>query len=253
MAQNSNIEWTDHTANFWWGCFKVSDGCKGCYAETLAKRYGKSIWGPAAITKREMKKAIWKDLLRWDRAAKLEGVRRRVFVSSMSDFLEDHPDLHGLRREAVGLISQLENLDVLILTKRPENARDLLPDWYIHGFPEHVWVGTSVENQAAAEKRIPELLRIPARIRFLSVEPMLGPVRLIDFNSFWRSLIHWVICGGESGPKSRPMELEWARSLHGQCEVADVSFFMKQLGGHPYKRDKLSDFPEDLRVREFPK
>ena len=177
MAKNSAINWTDHTANFWWGCQKVSEGCKHCYAETLSKRYGKSIWGSPKNTGREYKKAVWKDLLKWDDEAGADGIRRRVFVSSMSDFLEDHPQVTGWRNEAIGLIAGLRNLDVLLLTKRPENAIQFLGDWW-NSWPSHVWMGTTVEDQKSADIRIPELVCIPAPIHFLSVEPMLEQIDL---------------------------------------------------------------------------
>jgi protein gp37 len=257
MSQNSKIEWTDHTANFWTGCVKVSAGCEHCYAEMLSRRFGKNVWGPAKTTTRVRGKAIWEDILKWDARAKAERIRRRVFVSSMSDFLEDHPMVDEWRTDAMKIIESLEWLDVLILTKRPENIH-LISRW-IPGFPQHVWMGTSVENQATAEKRIHHLLDIPARIHFLSVEPQLERIDLdlrgrnygIDYPTYSED-IDWVICGGESGAKHRPFNVEWARDLRDQCRAANVAFFMKQLGGHPSKRDQMSDFPEDLRVREFP-
>lgn len=243
MAENSKIEWTDHTANFWWGCVKVSPGCKNCYAETLSKRVGKNIWGPASTTSRERKQAIWKDIYKWDKEAREAGKRRRVFVSSMSDFLEDHPQANEIRKEAIGVLQNLKWLDVLMLTKRPENAKRFLGDWFSK-WPEHVWMGTSVENQEAADRRIPELLRIPAMIRFLSCEPLLGPVNLTEIpipntgvvmNSLNRASvfapnIHWVIAGGESGPKARPMHPDWVRSLRDQCHAAGTAFHFKQWG-----------------------
>jgi protein gp37 len=177
MAENSKIAWTHHTANFWWGCFKVSDGCKNCYAETLSTRYGKHVWGPPATTMREMKQAVWKDLKNWDFEAKRAGERRRVFVSSTSDFLEDHPQVGPWREAAKVMLRDLQSLDVLLLTKRPENAPRFLADWY-EDWPAHVWFGVSAESQEMADLRIPELLKVPAPIRFLSLEPLLGPVQL---------------------------------------------------------------------------
>jgi protein gp37 len=253
--ENSKIEWTDHTFNPWWGCMKVSPGCKNCYAETLSKRYGKGIWGPSATTVREKKQGVWKDILLWDKKAKADGVRRRVFVSSMSDFLEDHPMVFDWRLEAMRIIENLNWLDVLILTKRPENAERFLGDWF-RAWPPHVWFGASVENQRMADERIPELVRVPAPVRFLSVEPMLEGISLHRWlppvAAGWMPELHWVIVGGESGPRCRPFDVEWARAIRDQCRDANVPFFMKQIGGHPYKRDRLADFPEDLRVREFP-
>lgn len=247
MAKDTGINWCDHTANFWWGCFKVSDGCKNCYAETLSKRYGKSIWGPPTTTDRELKKAVWQDVLKWNAEAAADGVRRRVFVSSMSDFLEDHPQVEPWRQQAKALIRQLKHLDVLILTKRPENAERFLVDW-LEDWPKNVWFGTTVENQAMAEKRVPALWKIPARVRFLSVEPMLEPVKLYASVAY----VDWVICGGESGGKARPFEWDWARDLLEQCRIDGVSFWMKQGGGR-IPPHELQDIPADLRIRELPK
>lgn len=267
--KNSHINWTDHTANFWWGCVKVSEGCMNCYAESLSKRYGKRIWGPAVTTERERKIAVWRDIAKWEREARAEGVRRRVFVSSMSDFLESHPMLAEMREDAMNILEHLEWLDVLILTKRPENA-PMLARWY-DNWPPHIWFGVSVENQARANERIPELLKVPVPIKFLSIEPQLGLIDLgraypcgyycdeavghVD-HPFWsygiNAEIKWVIVGGESGSACRPFLWDWARDLRDQCRAANVAFWMKQGGGYPDKRDNLEDLPEDLRIRELP-
>jgi protein gp37 len=251
MGKNSAINWTDHTANFWWGCQKVSDGCKNCYAETLSKCYGKNIWGPPATTEREYKKAIWKDLLKWDKEAKADGIRRRVFVSSMSDFLEDHPQVAEWRNEAAKLIEQVEWLDILLLTKRPENAPML--EWFYTGWPDHVWFGTTIENNSAVSKqRMIDTLTVEAKIHFFSVEPMLEPVDMcfLDYPNPIRNV--WVICGGESGAGCRPFEWDWARDLREQCKKENAPFWMKQGGGYPYSRHELSDLPTDLQIRELP-
>lgn len=251
--KNSGINWTDHTANFWWGCQKVSEGCKNCYAETLSKRYGKNVWGPTSTTSREYKSGIWMDILKWDKEAQVDGVRRRVFVSSMSDFLEDHPQVEEWRKEAMKVIENLKWLDVLILTKRPENAPNLLSRWmYLDGdWPEHVWFGTTIEDNNKID-RIVYTLDVPAKIHFFSVEPMLGPVNMNfpDTPNPQRDI--WVICGGESGPGCRPFNWDWARDLRDQCKKANVAFWMKQGGGHPNKRHNLDEIPEDLRIRELP-
>lgn len=297
MAENSKISWCDHTANFWWGCMKVSPGCANCYAETLAHRYNKSIWGPAATTEREYKKLIWKELPKWNKQAWLEGVRRRVFVQSMADFFEDHPQVVQWRIDALRLMLACEYLDFQVLTKRPENILPMLEEagesllktghnaagvtllrWLKHGVdyaPPNVWLGTSVENQEQADKRIPELLKVPARIRFLSCEPLLGPVSF-DYDSdvchcgdyiedhgygsghspvampssYLLDGIHWVIAGAESGHGARPMDLDWVRSLRDQCQGTGVPFFFKQaiLAG------KKTELPmlDGRRWAEFP-
>lgn len=237
--KNSKIEWTDHTANFWWGCVKVSPGCQHCYAESWANRWGKSIWGPAATTEREYKKAAWHDVPKWNAEAKATGIRRRVFVQSMSDFFEDHPQVAPWRAAALQLMQECRYLDFQVLTKRPENVNRMVEratgfsdsEMWFRTVP-NVWLGTSVENQEAADKRIPELLKVPAKIHFLSCEPLLGPV---DLTQALRGTdtdvdaIDWVIAGAESGHGARAMSLNWVRGLRDQCVSADVPFFFKQM------------------------
>ncbi|MEQ9823456.1 MAG: phage Gp37/Gp68 family protein [Puniceicoccaceae bacterium] len=202
-------------------------------------------------------------------------VRPRVFVASLADWLDDEIPAEWLA-DLLGLIRKCEHLDFLLLTKRPHLWRERLSavtrlrkhpgrftttgvavamGWLVGPPPENVWIGTSVEDQTRAAKRISELMRIPARVRFLSCEPLLGQVDLDLGAPKWRtadsyhSEIHWVICGGESGPKARPMETEWAESLRDQCEAASISFFMKQMGG---RRKPLPEIPEGLQIRQFP-
>lgn len=247
MGKSTAIEWTDHTANFWWGCFKVSPGCQHCYAETWAKRTGKSIWGPVKTTARELKKAIWKELLKWNAQAKEEGKRRRVFVQSMADFFEDHPQVKEWRWEALALMQSCTWLDFQVLTKRIENVVWMIETSPSHSLSDagmwfdnypHIWIGTSVENQEQADKRIPELLQVPAAVRFLSCEPLLGPLDLEDLayeaaGPVWAGynrLVDWVIVGGESGHNARPMHPDWARKIRNQCVEAGVPFLFKQWG-----------------------
>lgn len=278
--ENSKIEWTDHTFNPWIGCTKVSDGCKHCYAETLMdKRYGRVQWGPQGKRIRTSA-ANWKKPLKWNREAAAAGQRARVFCASLADVFEDKPEVYTWREELFGLICDTPHLDWLLLTKRPENVDDMFSEivapvrlgW--EDFP-NIWIGTSVENQKQADKRIPALLRIPAAVRFLSMEPLLGPVYLTSLmNDGLCSLgtgyvnclkgfcfdasydgyydigdrvnkINWVIVGGESGVDARPMDVEWARSIRDQCREAGVPFFMKQM-------DKKKQIPGDLFIREFP-
>lgn len=232
MAENSKIEWTDHTINFWWGCMKVSEGCANCYAETLSHRFGKSIWGPAATTSRERKSGAIANLRKWNKQAKATGEVTRVFAQSMSDFFEDHPQLVPWRAEAIDVIEECEDLIIMLLTKRPENIMRMVPNWWLHDWPGHIWIGTSVENQETANKRIPELLKVPAKVRFLSCEPLLGAVDLrLPYAEFYTGeRIDWVIVGGESGHGARPMHPDWARSIRDQCQAAGVPFFFKQWG-----------------------
>lgn len=254
MGQNSNIEWTDNTFNPWVGCFKVSPGCKHCYAEELMTRKGRwaNTWGPPETTERiRTSDDNWRKPLKWDRQAQKDGKRVKVFCSSLADVFEDNTQLKSWRLDLFMLISDTPYLDWQILTKRPEFARTFFEQHPGFLLP-NVWIGTSVEDQKRADERIPELLKIPAAIRFLSVEPLLGPVDLsgrtvegvwidqeyadLDYGlgevierEGWP--IHWVIVGGESGPDARPMHPDWARAIRDQCTAAGVAFHFKQWGG----------------------
>lgn len=318
MAENSKIEWTDHTFNPWIGCTKVSPGCAHCYAETLMDvRYGRVKWGKGQPRLRTSA-ANWKKPLSWnrlaysfaqcevcgwrgDRSVKKRstdsvihcpqcdtrgslrgGPRPRIFCSSLADWLDEEVPVEWLA-DLLGLIHATPHLDWLLLTKRPQNFRsrinsafmavandrhdaDLLnwiSAWSVEEGceegeldvpPSNVWIGTTVEDQERANQRIPWLLDIPARVRFLSCEPLLGPVDLTDVRLIEQKTpnhprvtvnaltgqvsgpdeiierVHWVICGGESGPGARPMHPDWARSLRDQCQAAQVPFLFKQWG-----------------------
>lgn len=254
MGENTNISWCDHTFNLVIGCVKVSPGCENCYAETLAHdRMGLDVWGPAKTTGRHhLRPAYWRQPLRWNRQAEEAGQRRRVFCGSMCDWAEDHPDLIEPRKRLVELWRETPWLDWLMLTKRPERIAGLLPDdWGATGYP-NVWLGTSVENQAFADLRIPHLVKVPAVVRFLSCEPLIGPIDLgrshpcgyycdpdewggghhdHEFWSHIRTRINWVIVGGESGKGFREMKTWWAEDLRDQCARAQVAFFFKQDNG----------------------
>lgn len=238
--KDSKIEWTHHTFNPWIGCTRVSPGCVNCYAETMmADRYKKVKWGPAGERKRTSAD-YWKQPLKWNREAAAAGERRRVFCSSLADVFEfkadQVDDLRFWRFHLWELIDETPYLDWLLLTKRPENVNNIVPFTYGGEWPSNIWIGTSIENQEYADKRIPELLRIPAGVRFLSVEPLLGPVDLSEW--LWADMpgkprlnrLHWVIVGGESGPNARPMHPDWVRSIRDQCVAAGVSFLFKQWG-----------------------
>ena len=281
MGESTGIGWTHHTANFWWGCRRVSPGCEHCYAEHLAVvRRKLPVWGPPSTTGRERKKGVWKDVPKWNAAAKADGVRRRMFVSSMADVFEAHPQVAPWRAEALDLLADCDGLDVQLLTKRPENIRAMVPAAWLESWPAHVWVGTTVEDQKRAEQRIPHLLAVPAAVRFLSCEPLLeavdldpprcpycrdgGEVQLLDAGAhfihwcvrcdseachgMWldacadarQAGINWVIVGGESGPGARPFDLAWARSIVAQCDAADVAVFVKQLGARPVDSAKAA-------------
>jgi protein gp37 len=257
MAEKTNIAWTDHTWNPWRGCQKVSPGCTNCYAEAMSKRNPSvlGIWGSEG--KRVIaSEASWREPLKWDRKARDEGVRRRVFCASMADVFEDRPELVAPRVRLFHLISETRNLDWLLLTKRPENIRRFhgsndVPRSWPEDMPPNVWLGVSVEDQRRADERIPVLNEIEVTVRFLSCEPLLGP---IDFDPARHNLygrIHWCIVGGESGPGHRPMEVEWVRSIARQCDDAMVSCFVKQDSGpRPGQQGRL---PADLwRLKELP-
>ncbi|WP_437649296.1 DUF5131 family protein [Sorangium sp. So ce362] len=223
MSKDSAIEWTDHTFNPWWGCTKISPACAHCYAETWSKRLRLPIWGQHA-ERRFFGDAHWDEPLAWNEKAAREGQRRRVFCASMADVFEDRADLDPWRARQWKLIEATPWLDWLLLTKRPENVGAMVP--WGSNWPSNVWLGTTVENADWAAKRIPALLQHSAVIRFLSCEPLLGPIDL----SPWMGEIDWVIVGGESGHGARPMRPVWARSLRDQCATAGVSFFFKQWG-----------------------
>lgn len=263
MAENSNIEWTDHTFNPWIGCQKVSPGCDHCYAETWDARglqQRESRWGPHA-TRTRTSQANWRKPLAWNREAEAAGKRARVFCASLADVFDNHPSIREEWRDDLWkLIAATPHLDWLLLTKRPQNVPRMVPGWMgPHSWPSNVWLGTTVENQTEADRRIPHLLAVPARVRFLSCEPLLGPVDLtrLSGSTLWGNThqdyitdalkgwvyddgmrvpdrtcaaISWVICGGESGPGARPMHPGWARSLRDQCHAAGVAFHFKQWG-----------------------
>lgn len=254
MGKHTEISWTDHTFNPWWGCEKISAACANCYAETWAKRTGRSVWGRQS-PRRFFGDNYWNEPLRWNAAAEKAGCRRRVFCASMADVFEDRADLIQPRYRMLKLIRSTPHLDWLLLTKRPENigrlgirapglhARDIgdtdiadwLFQWSIGTPPENLWLGTTVENQPSAALRIPELLKISAQVHFLSCEPLLGP---FDFQAHcWNEFFgshgegsRWVIAGGESGRNARPSHPDWFRSLRDQCRSATVPFFFKQWG-----------------------
>lgn len=236
MAENSKIEWTDNTFNPWVGCVKVSPGCQHCYAERDMTRKGRwaNTWGPAQTAERIKTSADnWRKPLAWDKRAAKEGKRIKVFCASLADVFEDNPQVLDWRSDLWDLIELTPNLDWLLLTKRPENIKKFTKRWDTWGqLPANIWLGTTVENQEQAEKRIPELLRIPAAVRFLSCEPLLGSIQLLHhLDTGDNSMeLHWVIVGGESGPNARPMHPDWARSLRDQCQAAGVPFFFKQWG-----------------------
>lgn len=249
MADHTKIEWADATVNFWAGCTKVSPACDNCYAEKMAGRLWGLKWGPGE--RRQHFLGAVETLAKLDRKAQKLGTRLSVFINSLSDLFDNAVD-DADRMDAFEAMAMFRNLVFLALTKRIGNVapylqRDSLAfDLIGEG---RVWLGITVCNQAEADRDIQKLLAVPAAKRFLSMEPLLGPVDLVKSKAV-RSMcktcaagqskgcvidqpgpfVDWVIVGGESGPNARPMHPDWARDLRDQCTAAGVPFFFKQWG-----------------------
>ena len=227
MAENSGIEWTDHTFNPWIGCTKVSAACDHCYAEAWDNRFKGERWGPHAARTRTK---TWGNPIKWQKQAKAEGRRYRVFCASLADVFDNHKSiLPAWRRELWALIKQCPDLDFLMLTKRPQNIKRYLPDDWGDGY-DNVWLGATVESQKEAD-RLDALTAVPAKVRFLSMEPLLGGVDLSNHID----RLHWIITGGESGIKYRHADPDWFRLLRDQCAAAGVPFLFKQWEGRNQK------------------
>jgi protein gp37 len=232
--KNSKIEWTHHTFNPWIGCSKVSAGCAHCYAETLNKRMGWVEWGDNGKRKRTSA-ANWKQPIIWNREAEKSGERARVFCASLADWL-DWQAPNQWRADLLELIDATPWLDWLLLTKRPESWEARIMEcaglsrmaskWWRGEIPPNVWVGYSAENQEMLNERAGHAMKIPAAVRFISAEPLLG-----NLNFAGHVPADWVIVGGESGHGARPMQLEWARTIRDQCVYQGVPFLFKQWGG----------------------
>jgi protein gp37 len=266
MAENSAIEWTDHTVNFWWGCTKVGPGCDHCYAETLSRRFdgagadGQStIWGPGA-PRRQIKGAV-ANVLNLDAKAAATGTRPWVFTQSMADLFDNEVPMEWFA-EAWRVIKAARNLRWQVVTKRISNVEKRLPAIGETTWPEHAGLMVTIVNQEEADRDVPRLLELKRRLGIpwvgLSMEPLLGPVDLtalslnrpdgifptglphevnalhgisaVDGISTSCPTLDWVVVGGESGPGARPMHPDWARSLRDQCAAAGVPYFFKQWG-----------------------
>jgi len=323
MGADSKIQWTTHTFNPWRGCSKVHAGCTNCYAETLSGRNPGTlgVWGRDG-TRVVASESMWKEPLKWNRDAEKAGERRRVFCASLADVFEDwrlpvvnsrgnqlfiHSDgtidsephgrqasLSDVRRRLFALRRATPWLDWLFLTKRPENVEAMTLEAGDDYYAENRWIGTSVSDQATADKANKVLVKLSdmTPVLFVSAEPLVGPV---DLDLPWihhpdgtvekTSAISWVIVGGESGHGARSYCTEWAASIIDQCKNAGVPVFHKQLGAMPFTLHKphgwpdgtsfskeyhnvfgdcwlatlkdpkggdMSEWPESLRVREFP-
>ena len=229
----SDIEWTEATWNPIGGCKVLSPGCTNCYAMRMAARL-QAMGMPkyARTTRKSGKRHVWTGRINVDDAAINAPLGwkkpQRIFVNSMSDLFQD-----GVDEELVGRIwnvmAQARQHTFQVLTKRPERMLEILSQHSFKVLP-NVWLGTSVENSDYLD-RIEILRNVPAAIRFISFEPLLGPIVAPDLSS-----IHWAIVGGESGPRARPIQQWWAEQLRDDCQRQDVKFFFKQWGGKRKKK-----------------
>lgn len=287
MGRATEIAWTDATFNPWWGCVRVSPGCVHCYAEAFAKRTGNAVWGVQA-PRRFFTEKHWREPLNWNAAAEKAGVRKRVFCASMADVFEDRDDLDPWRAKLWVLIESTPWLDWQLLTKRPENIADRLPlRWLPIGgsprVPRNLWLGATAEDQEHYGTRWPDLAEAArdfgVSTTFISYEPALGPLEVLCHGCGHNVAAHhapdqggcsgwfpsWIIVGGESGGGARPFVVEWAASVVGQCRRSPIRCFVKQLGRQPIvaltgqrlkllsdKGGDMAEWPEPLRVREFP-
>lgn len=287
MGKDTKIEWADHTFNPWWGCTKVSAGCENCYAKSGASRWGFDVFGHYK-GRRFFGDKHWNQPRVWNRKAEKLGIRYRVFCGSMCDVFERHvvdnqrTIMNLARKRLWSMIYDTPNLDWMLLTKRPENMRLMLPST---GVPENVWLGVTAENQEQADIRIPKLLKFKAKVLFVSIEPMLGQTDLWEFATceetfgsmydyrptyeYYRewlkfqgiesdgkpikfhSGIDWVICGGESGTDARPTHISMARSLRDQCNNAGVAYFFKQWGEWAPEENCNNEWAEGYRAFEW--
>lgn len=283
MAENSKIEWCDHTVNLWWGCAKVHTGCKNCYAEELSdKRYKNNLWGENE--KRQRVKSAFNDLDKYQKKALLNNTNYKIFCGSMMDIFEDNKELINptedfkytetdeLRNRLFRKINagEYNNLTFLFLTKRPENIILKVPESWVKNAPKNVWFGASISNQETANKLIPELLQYKPNNLFLSIEPQIdtvyfrwatwhdykspvtakkeiinGKLRLVWGQYDGIKGIKWIIQGGESGNNKRPFNTEWAYKMKYDCEQAKIPYFFKQI-------DKVQPVPDDLNVKQLP-
>lgn len=262
MGKDTKIEWAHHTFNPWMGCTKVSEACKFCYAEKYVERWGFAKWGDKG-TRQRTAKSTWNKPRTWNEMAKKNGTRYRVFCASLADVFEDHPDIkQEWRDDLFSLILDTPHLDWLLLTKRPENYYKFLPNNWIPGGYDNVWLGVSAENQKRYDERAQLLSEIPARTRFISMEPLLTKITL---STNRLNFIDWIIIGGESGFKkdARKLDLTHVQSVITQCDQIGIKVFFKQLGVQVASALKLNDtkggnfdeYPdvlEWLKIRETP-
>lgn len=259
MGEKTGISWAHHTKNKWLGCTRVGPGCGlahptageggGCYAEAASKRYGQDLWGDDKP--RVLVQSFRADVRKWNRKAEEARERRRLFVNSFSDIL-DHRAEQSWRNEIIEDAWACPWLDFLLLTKRIGNAAKMLPA----ELPPNVWMGITCVDQDELDRDWRKLSPIRA-LHWISHEPALG--RIVRLPSFG---CDWVVTGGESGHHPRPYDVDWARDLIDQGRHAAVPIFVKQMGSNPVdgpealkftgKGDDPAEWPEDLRVQQFP-
>lgn len=258
MSENTAIAWTDHTFNTHWGCHEVSPGCTNCYAREFARRFG-TKWG-VDEARREFGDKHWDEPKKWNARAERAGKRERVFCNSMSDWADKNSP-PGMHDRLWALIRATPHLDWQLLTKRIGNVPKLLPADWGDGYP-NVWLGASIVNQEEAERDITKLLAIAAAVHFVSLEPLLSAVDMVQMHNVhglaegqryinalggyaWDvhgpdyvdtcnlpAALGWVIVGGEGGPKARPFNIDWARQIVAQCKANKTPVFVKQMGSH---------------------
>jgi protein gp37 len=258
-------------------------------------RYGKVKWGPLG-TRQRTSASNWKLPYKWDREASREGVQKRVFCASLADVFEDRSEVEEWRIQLFHMMEDTPNLIWLVLIKRIENVARMVPPGWMYeerppeswrsdpkkrwrykgagrwaGWPSNVQIGTSVENQKYADERIPLLLQLPAPVRFLSCEPLLGPLDLWQYavpkfaadddrHYPWRDGVEWIIVGGESGNGAREMKTEWVSKILDDCSGTGTALFVKQLGSVAAKEmgvtdkkgDDMSEWPSWMQWQEFP-
>lgn len=284
MAETTGISWTDSTFNPWIGCTKVGPGCDNCYAESANVRFHEGMnWG-AGAPRRLTTQTNWRKPFLWNERAGLQRRRHLVFCASQADIFDNEVPIDW-RISLFKLIEKTPHLTWQLLTKRIGNVPKMVLEatmgaWDGKGFPRNVWIGATVVNQEEFDRDVPKLERIPARVRFLSIEPQIGRIdTCAAFGMWWNSTMNcfegtgrdfkrpfdWVINGGESRQhgKCREYNLDWARSLVRTCKAAGVPLYMKQLGHkaidpanpeftYTGKGDNPAEWPEEIRVQEFP-
>jgi protein gp37 len=238
--KRSGISWCDFSGgdlNWLTGCQKVSEGCRFCYAEAIYKRFGRDF-STVSYDSRKLRRAL---KARYPQDGNVRGPHSRplCFVCDTSDFFIEGPCAY-IPKYAIEWMNHWHHADWAILTKRPENIPDDI-EW-----PDNVWLGVTAENQEMADKRIPLLLATGAKVKFVCVEPMLGPVRLGDMVD----RVGWVICGGESGPKRRKFDLQWPYDLWQECRSAGIPFYYKQ--GSAFRPGQY-DMLWGEKIKEWPK